>query len=142
MNGLSFSWDCEHFDKGPQTAYIRYIKVEKVRERESRFLSEVRINPRDKDFFGGQTEIYPRKFRWKVIDPTKAITVDEALNIAETNGGSQFRESVHHECEIIVSYFPNNSLSYDGWVVHYYDDIWGDKGYTIHIDPMTGEVED
>jgi hypothetical protein len=142
LNGLLFSWDCEIFDKGPQNAYIRYIKVEKVRERKSRFLSEVRINPRDKDFFGGQTEHYPRKNRWKVIDTTKAITVDEALNIAERNGGSQFRESLNHECNITVSYFPDSSLSYDGWDVHYFDDIWGDKGYTIHIDPMTGEVED
>jgi hypothetical protein len=142
LNGLMFSWDCEHFNKGPQYAYIRFIKVEKVRERKSRFESEVRIDPRNNHLLGGQIEHYPRKFRWKVIDTTKAITVDEALNIAEINGGSQFRESVNHECEILVSFFANDTLDYDGWDVHYYVDIWGDEGVTYHIDPMTGKVED
>jgi hypothetical protein len=76
-----------------------------------------------------------------VIDTTKAITVDEALNIAEINGGSQFRESVNHECEILVSYYPDDSLDYDGWDVYYFNRSL-EVGDTYHIDPKTGKLED
>jgi hypothetical protein len=140
LSGLFFSWDCEHFDKGPQEALFRHIKIEKIRERESRFVSEVHIEPRRNVLIGGKIEFYPRYFRWKVVDPAKTIGVEEALQIAEANGGSDFRASVDNVCEVRASYFPENHLAFNGWEVSYENDSPGVVDKYYYIDPKTGEV--
>jgi hypothetical protein len=143
LSGVMFSWDCEHFDKGPQEALLRYIKIEKIRETESRFLSHVFIEPRRNELSGGIIEFYPRVLRWEVADPAKTIGVEEALHIAESNGGSEFRGAVDNHCEITASYYPKDflDLGYDGWVVDYDNSSPGMED-TYYINPKTGEVED
>jgi len=140
LSGLFFSWDCEHFDKGPQEALFRYIKIEKIREKESRFVSHFYIDPRVNELDGGQIEFYPRYFRWKVADPANMIGVEEALQIAEANGGSDFRASVDNVCEVRASYFPENHLAFNGWEVSYENDSPGVVDKYYYIDPKTGEV--
>jgi len=140
LSYLMFSWDCEHFDKGPQEALFRYVKIEKIRERESRFVSHVLIEPRRNELSGGIIEFYPRYLRWKVADPANMIGVEEALHIAEVNGGSDYRASVDNQCEITASYYPDDNLDYNGWEVSYENDSPGVVDKYYYIDPKTGEL--
>ncbi|MGD8456683.1 MAG: hypothetical protein PVF83_09885 [Anaerolineales bacterium] len=141
LNGYVFTWDCEYFDKGPQQAYFVYFKVEKTRGRKSRFVSNVIINPRWNIVGGGLLEYYPRLDHWGAIDTTKSISEEDTLNIAEINGGNQFRVSVDNQCEIRAAYFPGASMGYKGWEVDYSNSSLGLEEI-YHIDPKTGELVD
>jgi hypothetical protein len=136
MNYMSFEWDCEYIDKGAQEATYTYFKVEKLRERKSRFVSNLFVTPNWNSVSATMWEHYPRVLHWDEINPVKLeISAEEALDIAEKNGGAEYRAAIENSCQIIVS-LPAK-LDYDGWIVSYrYLDTF-DKYY---IDAKTGEV--
>jgi len=137
MSLMSFDWDCEHIDKGPQVADYRYFKVEKLRERKSRFVSELFVNPRKDNVYATMKEHYPRLCCWDVINPKKlGVSAVEALAIAEKNGGAESRAAVGNSCHIYVTLNPANP-AYGGWNIRYSYLGTIDQYY---IDPKTGEV--
>jgi hypothetical protein len=137
MSLISFDWDCEYIDKGPQGAHFRYFKVEKLRERKSRFVSELFVNPLENMVNVSMWEHYPRLCCWDVIDLAKlGVSADEALDIAEKNGGAEARAAVGNICQIHVVLNPA-SPRYGGWNVRY--SYLGTIDQYI-IDPKTGEV--
>ena len=137
MSLISFNWDCEHIDKGPQVADFRFFKVEKLRERKSRFVSDLFVNPRKDNVYATMYEHYPRLCCWDVIKPKKlGVSADEALDIAEKNGGAETRAVVENSCHIYVTLNPAWP-AYGGWNVRYHYLGTIDQYY---IDPKTGEV--
>jgi hypothetical protein len=137
MSLISFDWDCEHIDKGPYLAHFRYFKVEKLRERKSRFVSNLYVTPLDDDIYATMHEDYPRLCCWNVIDPAKmGVSAEEALDIAERNGGAESRTAVGNSCHISVILNPANP-AYGGWNIRYSYLGTIDQYY---IDPKTGEV--
>jgi hypothetical protein len=66
------------------------------------------------------------------------VTADDALQIAEKNGGEKFRLKVKNICAVDVFLNPNPS-SDDNWIVYYNDP--GRFTFEIHIDPYSGEYK-
>ncbi len=136
LTAINFAWDCEHIDKGPQEAHYRYFKVEKLRLKKTRFESSLGILPNWDTVGATMCEYYPVEVRWSEIDLTQlGISAEEALGIAERNGGAETRAAVGNSCQISV--LLNPALNYDGWHVRYSYLGTIDEYY---IDPVTGEV--
>jgi len=137
MSLIDFDWDCEYIDKGPYMALFRFFKVEKLRERKSRFVSDLYVHPLKDNVYATMWEDYPRLCCWDVIDPAKlGVSAEEALDIAEKNGGAESRTAVENSCQISVVLNPAWP-AYGGWHVRYSHLGTIDEYY---IDPKTGEV--
>lgn len=82
-------------------------------------------------------------FRWDRL----AIQPERAMQIAEQNGGKEFREMVNNSCTVRLFLAPW-SLDYAGWQIMYYeyDDYEyrerGDNSLIFYIDPRDGKVVD
>lgn len=69
------------------------------------------------------------------------------MQIAEQNGGKEFREMVNNSCTVRLFLAPW-SLDYAGWQIMYYeyDDYEykerGDNSLIFYIDPRDGKVVD
>lgn len=73
----------------------------------------------------------PFLFGWKSIDMKELkITADDALQIAEANGGQAFRQSVNNNCGISVRLMPN--VEGKDWSVDY------DGYFIVNVDPYSG----
>lgn len=76
-------------------------------------------------------------FAWKKIEFSNfKITADDAVQIAEENGGKVMRENMKNDCAISVSIRenPRRFYAYD-WYVEYYH---RDKPFSIFVNPFTG----
>jgi len=63
------------------------------------------------------------------------ITADDALKIADDNGGKSFRLASANQCQISMILAPDSDT---GWDIGF-DDNHG-RNFNIHIDPYTGKV--
>jgi hypothetical protein len=89
--------------------------------------------------WGGGTEYPYSLFGWKNIDLNKIkITAEDALKIAEENGGKKTRLSVQNKCDIHVLLLRGN---YDGWLVYYNNSLGSTNGFEVRINYTTGEIE-
>jgi hypothetical protein len=98
----------------------------------------IEINPLDGEVLWGGDNTYQRSLFEKDqfdLDNFK-ITADDALRIAEENGGRAARQSVQNECDLQVG------LRLKGWDVKYYDYRANATGtlFKITVDPYTGKV--
>lgn len=89
--------------------------------------------------WGGGTEYPHPLFGWKNIDLNKIkITAEDALRIAEENGGQETRLSVQNKCDIHVILLRGN---YDGWLVYYNNRLGSTNGFEVRINYTTGKIE-
>lgn len=87
---------------------------------------------------GGGTNFPKPLFGWKSIDPERLnITAEDALRIAEDNGGKETRLSYKNECEISVLISSRRQI----WMVGYYPDNTIGPIFEITINPFTGEFK-
>lgn len=97
------------------------------------------ITPRNGNVTSAGGATYPKPlFRsWKYLDPAQiAVTAEDALKIAEENGGQEARLSTQNKCNIQVK------LSGDfGWRVFVYDDGSGSLLFNIEVDQETGKIK-
>jgi len=130
---MDFDKDCNDNPVGFDDAQITYFKT----EGEQYTTREVDIYPLSKevDWGGGDTH-FPRPFfGWKSIDLEKLqVSADDALQIAETNGGKQARLAVKNECKILVVVAPN--INHDSWDVGYYSGAT--TLFEMLVDPYSG----
>jgi len=85
--------------------------------------------------WGGGTD-FPISDGWATIDLTKfRITADDALRIAEENGGKEARLKVGNKCNIFLS--TSNHNDDDSWDLGYYYGV----NFEMIIDPYSGKYE-
>lgn len=97
---------------------------------------EMIIHPLDSNVtWGGGTNFPHPLFGWKSVNLSKLkVVAEDALKIAEENGGKASRLSVQDECTIYL-----NLSGYSGWSVAYHGA--GDRLiFMIQIDPYTGNI--
>jgi hypothetical protein len=136
LDGMSFGMDCKDADYGPQYASFKFYKVVQIRERESRIVHDIHIFPAANSVWWTEVEYYPKLANWDSLDQTQIkVSVNDALQIAETNGGSEARLAVNNECKFVAS-IP--IWEYEGWNLTYTSDA---KLFDINIDPRTGEYQ-
>jgi hypothetical protein len=96
--------DCQKIN-GFLGGRFRFVKSIKTgdKKHESRFVRTVFIQSRDRSIVVLDEEHYPRMFSWNTFDLNKMkITAEQALQIAEENGGLENRLAVNNECFIWV----------------------------------------
>jgi hypothetical protein len=97
----------------------------------------VEIAPLDGEVFWGSGNTYPRPlFGESQFDLGNVkTTADDALNIAEKNGGKTLRQSIQNHCALDLF------LEERYWrVVYYHRDDVREAPLNIYIDPYTGKV--
>jgi len=73
--------------------------------------------------------VHPDKFK---------VNAEDAVQIAEENGGREFRKAVSNSCSIVVALNPNPVDN--GWLVAYFSNN-GAVNYIININPYTGSYK-
>ena len=115
--------------------------IQLVGEEETRIEHWITIIPAKNLVYIVKVEYQPNVRRKKPIDLEQyRITADEALQIAERNGGHEARTAVGNDCEI-TAFSP--TVNGGGWEINYvnYPDNFVKSLYGIAIDPQTGKYE-
>jgi len=97
---------------------------------------EIEITPLYQDVgWGGNGPNYPHPILgWRGINLSKIeISAENALNIADANGGKALRSAIQNNCSVYLG------LSGDyGWYIYYLNNASADMIFQIRIDPYTG----
>lgn len=140
LNRMDFDLDCSKFGLGFQDGNFRFFKIVNIRERESRIVRIVNIDPRNKFVFITENEYYPMLAKWSAINFGQySLSADMILQIADNASGWKKRQSVENACDISLFLYPDYA-SYNGWKVSYYRKDDGKSFYHIEIDPITGKT--
>ena len=131
IDHASFNLPCDDSSHGPQAANLSFIKINTdkvIIERQITILPSVRAIM-VWDFSS------PLNSTWKPIDLTKAnISAEEALLIAENNGGQEKRIEIGNDCEI--SLILSSAKQKDLWRITYHGDI----DFHVVIDSQNGDI--
>lgn len=132
---LSFDKYCDDTPVGFDGVMVVYFKFDGTRYESRR----IDISPQVKAVQWRGTSYFPRSSsEWKSVDIDNfKVTADDALQIAETNGGRDARLAIQNDCRISVN-IPN--IHYDGWKVEYYSG-GTTTIFKMDIDPLTGKYE-
>jgi len=133
---LAFGNECQNNLGGFDFAEIIYYKTIGVGWQKMYTARYIQINPLAGIVsWGGETD-FPISDGWAAIDLTEfTITADDALRIAEENGGKDARLRSGNECTILIS-IPNHNDD-TNWNVGYYYGI----NFEIIVDPYSGKYE-
>lgn len=137
MENIGFRMLCADVGFGPQEGIFRFIKtVNTKKQGKILYFSTVSIEPWRKSIGVWKEEFDPmiqQRKMYNLLD--YKINAEEALQIAENNGGSQARLSVDDKCQINLILSPGSR--YNGWQVGYQTLNRG-RLFDIDIDPITG----
>ncbi len=135
---MVFKIACQDNPDGFESGDIHFFKADGESDYTTR---EVLITPQYGDVSwggGGLGSDFSRPSSgWKSIDVSRLkITADDALKIADDNGGKSFRSAKENQCRIAMILQLESDA---GWGVIYvgYD---GSSNFNIEIDPYTGKV--
>lgn len=132
---ILFYVNCDDVSSGPQSAYFILYKVVEEGRQSSRFEHEISIDPSNNSASWSDVEYSPNLVAQSPIELSKyKVSISDALQIAEANGGSNIRLGVENEC-FVSAQLSNLSNS---WQVSYVKVL---DLYTIDIDPLTGKFE-
>lgn len=139
LNNLSFGMNCSDVTRGKFTEAIFHSStvVDKGGE-ETRVEYTIRIVPTDNLIHSSKAEFSPNLKPVEPLDLTNyTVTADDALQIAENNGGTEKRSEFNNACRIdVIAPGPDSQ----GWRVLYQTnrDKWWDRVFEIAINPKTG----
>jgi hypothetical protein len=138
LNSFRFSVACSFVDYGFQTGRFRYFKNAEKADEQIRVERRIYINASSGFVQVLEFEYAPRLVDWGVVDMARLhYSADDALQIAEKEGGREARLAIQNNCDISVRLDPD-APRYRGW------DIWylGYDGniFEIWVDPVTGKI--
>jgi hypothetical protein len=141
LNSMGFFLSCKEVDYGLQDGRFEFFKViNNGREREVRVFRFIDIDTRYKLVTFREEEHYPKLIDWSSIDLASIeIGAEDALQIAEDNGGRERRISVNDSCFISVGIAPD-SVTFSGWRISYSLSENPTSFFSIEVDPITGEI--
>jgi hypothetical protein len=134
---MFFRVDCYEVSSGFQNSGFKYFKSVHRGDTRSRLEWRLYISPNENVVSITQVEYIPERVSWESIDLSQVkITADDALRIAEKNGGSKVRDDLSDNCAILASFEAGGK--YKDWLVTYFSNgSWFD----INIDGRTGEYK-
>lgn len=139
LNSVLFYLQCKEVPYGSQSVYLTYFRLIELDTEEYRLVHNIVVQPQEK-IVGAWAEKYSQlTATWEEYKVSEFnITSDEALQIAESNSGKLFRESIKNDCSVSISL--NRTYRNDrDWVVGYV----GRDNTKIEfiIDTNTGEYQ-
>ncbi|MBV6395163.1 MAG: hypothetical protein HFACDABA_00734 [Anaerolineales bacterium] len=131
---IDFHANCSDGSNGFRSSTFTYFKTSFGNIGRIKYVTRLLyITPEYMSVTWGGGASFLRPFHgWKNIDLNKVeISAEDAVKIAEENGGQEARLRIQNRCEISASLLPRN---WDGWKVRFgYD-------FEMYIDPYTGEI--
>lgn len=139
LKTMDFGLSCAKSNIGLQYGSFIYFKNTITLEGESRTVRYIDIDPRSKSLHIRESEFYPRLVDWGSIGLKEVqFSADQALTLAENNGGREKRFLVDNRCDILLLLSPDLPR-YKGWEVRYA--IQGDtRFFYVQVDSQTGEI--
>ena len=140
LSSMDFALGCSKVQNGFQNGRFRFFSVVEDNNQESRLERFIVIDPSNNFVQVSETKYSPKLVDLKSIDITQLkISADQALQIAESNGGEEKRASVKNACSI------SSALTLDRrdrwyWDVFYTRSDDRTLFFDIQIDPYTGEI--
>jgi hypothetical protein len=137
LNSMDFELGCSQVSNGFKNGRFTFFKLVKETNQEVRMSSFIDVDPRGNFVFLKEEKYYPKLVDWEVIDIANLkVSAEEALQIAESNGGEESRQSVGNDCHISLILNPGR----DGeWIVFYTQTDELVSFFSVLIDPYTGK---
>ena len=132
--------DCANVDRGTYTdAQFRFFKIIHTRQEESKIERNILILPLKRLVSWDDQEWYPKVTDWTPLNLAQfKISAEEALQIAEKNGGSEARGAVENACTITTA---AGLVRLKGWNTFYTPSDNNLKTlFDVDIDPVSGEI--
>ena len=115
---ISFYLPCSQIELGPQGAAFSFFKYVKIKGEDARLIRVLFITPDENTIVLSEYKFQPVYEIWSSINLlNEKVSVEDAVSIAEKNGGIKFRQEVGNKCSIEASRDIDNG--YDGWLVTY-----------------------
>jgi hypothetical protein len=133
---LSFQSTCHENHSGFDFASITYFKATDVNGKRVYTTRLIEIDPYYGLISWGSGATYPRPIlrRWEGIDLVESkVAADDALRIAEENGGKEARLQVENQCGIMIS---SSRYDNENWQLKY---IMPPDVLSYNIDLYTGK---
>ena len=139
LEKMLYKLDCSDVSSGPQLAHFKYFQIVHNREEESRFMHDIWIQPNENTIIWRDVEKYPNAWDKRSIALEKLkISAEDALRVAEKNGGSGARIDVENDCIVYLSLVAGANRN--RWHVSYSGESDSDLP-DIYIDPVTGKYD-
>lgn len=137
---MRFNIKCVDISSSFQRLYITFFKSQESSKGSSRLTRTFYIQGDENLIEIDEVEYKPEIYKWLSIDMANVkIPVDEALQIAEQNGGEQFRNETGNNCYInaVIDQRENEK-----WLISYSSGS-GDqeKSFKIEINTLTGNYK-
>ncbi len=130
---MSFHTTCQEDPYGLTGGDFRYFKTIFDKGKIKYTWRTMFMIPEYLNVVWGGGAVYPHPpLGWKKIDLSRLkVTAEDAIRIAEENGGREARLKVQNECNIVLLLMPQR---FEGWKVNIGSD------FEIQIDPYTGKI--
>lgn len=137
VHDLRIRRECRDNSVGFDSFDITYYKTIEVNLQKVYTARYIKIYPSANIVSWGGNTNFLGFDKWDSFDPRKfTITADDALQLAEENGGKEARSKVKNGCRILI----NTSNKKDGsWDVVYY--IGASDIFEMLVDPYSGKYE-
>jgi hypothetical protein len=131
---MIFNANCQDNFTGLTGGVFQYFKTVFEKGRIAYTWREIEIDPEYAYVaWGDGAEFAHPLLGYKSINLSRIkVTAEEAIRIAEVNGGKEARLEVQNRCNIHLLLLPER---FRGWVINYQS-----SDFEIQIDPYTGEV--
>jgi hypothetical protein len=135
LSKLLFRLDCKDVNSGPQFAHFELFKIVNTNQ-ETRYVRDLWIEPLNNSVSWQDAEYYPNVQGNTRIDLNKLkISSDDALKIAEKNGGYEVRTAASDQCVIYITLSPESN-----WNVRYSGNDLQEL-FNLKIDITSGEIK-
>jgi hypothetical protein len=136
--GMDFYTGCNDSLNGFSFGDFIYFKPAITETGNAYETREIWISPQQGQIEWGAGNYYPKPlFGWRKIDLNKVISADDALQIAENNGGKSARQKVSNICDIFLSYNPN--INSNNWILTMSHNNELPNIFEIQVNPYNGK---
>jgi hypothetical protein len=135
---IQFETSCQDYSMGFGLADFYYFKTIFMNGQIEYAAREIRITPESGEVSVGEDANFPHPLvGWRSINlGTLKLSADDALQVAEQNGGKEFRSNARNDCRIHVNLNPNVDRA--DWLVFY--SVSDGSIFEVYIDPYSGGV--
>jgi hypothetical protein len=139
LHSMLFYADCEHIDQGPQQARFEFYKITRAFYPRLGHEETIAIAPATNSIWLKNEGLNSRAVYKHSIDLMQLqISVDDAFQIAETQGGREARLGVKSNCSVSAILAPDGAAK--NWLINYSNKD-NPRIFDIAIDEYSGEYE-
>ena len=139
LSEMFFRMECKDISIGPQFGQINYLKTVKTKDKEAILVRVMEIEPEINQAYTAEIDYYSTQRSWLDISKVK-VSAEQALQIAESNGGSKLRQEMGNNCRIYQSISANKD-EYSGWIISYSSYDKPELNRDFYIDAETGNYK-